>query len=216
VLDLIATDPATPGNRAHVTSAGQYFGPESDLSSLLQPLTSTGTPIRVTTQTRAYLDAIVHWAGCRDAASCTEGRTAFAAKSDYVAVPLSPTAISTLVSGIASRQGHGRGAIYLDAYGGAINRVPKAATAFVHRDALFSIQYATQWSGGAQSSLAWLAGLHAQMRPFVSGFAYQNYIDPQLATWRQAYYGSNYTRLQAIKRKVDRHNFFRFSQSIRP
>jgi hypothetical protein len=216
VLDLIATDPATPGSRAHVTSAGQYFGPESELSSLLQPLASTGTPIRVTTRTLAYLDAVLHWAGCRDAASCTEARSAFAAKSDYVVAPLSSAAISTLVNGIALRQGHGRGAIYLDAHGGASNRVPKAATAFVHRDALFSIQYTTQWSGGAQSSLAWLAGLHAQMRPFVSGSAYQNYIDPQLAGWRQAYYGSNFPRLLAIKRKVDPHGFFRFPQSIRP
>jgi FAD/FMN-containing dehydrogenase len=216
VLDLIATNPATTGSRAHVTSAGQYFGPESDLTSLLEPLTSTGTPTRVMTQTLAYLDAVVHWAGCRDAASCTEARTAFAAKSDYVVAPLSSAAITTLVSGIASRQGHGRGAVYLDAHGGAINRVAKSATAFVHRDALFSIQYTTQWSGAAQSSLSWLAGLHAQMRPFVSGSAYQNYIDPQLAAWRQAYYGSNFPRLLAIKRKFDPHGFFRFPQSIRP
>ena len=216
VLDLIATDPATPGARAHITSAGQYFGPESDLSSLLQPLTSTGTPIRVTTRTLDYLDAVVHWAGCRDAASCTEARLTFAAKSDYVAKPLSSAAIATLVSGVTARQGHGRGALYLDAYGGAINRVPRAATAFVHRDALFSIQYTTQWSGSATSSLTWLAGLYAQMRPFVSGFAYQNYIDPQLASWRHAYYGANLPRLQGIKRSVDRHGFFRFAQSIRP
>ncbi|MDX6441094.1 MAG: hypothetical protein QOE43_823 [Gaiellaceae bacterium] len=216
VLDLIATNPATTGSRAHVMSAGQYFGPESDLTSLLEPLTSTGTPTRVMTQTLAYLDAVVHWAGCRDAASCTEARTAFAAKSDYVVAPLSSAAITTLVSGIASRQGHGRGAVYLDAHGGAINRVAKSATAFVHRDALFSIQYTTQWSGAAQSSLSWLAGLHAQMRPFVSGSAYQNYIDPQLAAWRQAYYGSNFPRLLAIKRKFDPHGFFRFPQSIRP
>ena len=48
VLDLIATDPSVAGARAHVVSAGQYFGPESDLASLLQPLTSAGAPIRVT------------------------------------------------------------------------------------------------------------------------------------------------------------------------
>jgi hypothetical protein len=211
VLDLIATGPSTLGSRAHVVSAGQYFGPESDLASLLQPLTSVGTPIRVTTQTLGYLDAVLHWAGCRDAASCTEPRSAFTAKSDYVAAPLSAAGIAALVDAVTARQGQGRGAFYLDASGGAINRVAKAATAFVHRDALFSIQYTS--AGG---SPAWLTNLYAQMRPFVSGFAYLNYIDPQLRTWPHAYYGGNLPRLRSVKRKVDPHGFFRFAQSIRP
>ena len=213
VLDLIATDPSVAGARAHVVSAGQYFGPESDLASLLQPLTSIGTPIRVATQTLSYLDAVLHWAGCRDAASCTEARSTFVAKSDYVAAPLSTAAIATLVDAVAARQGQGRGALYFDASGGAINRVSKAATAFVHRDALFSIQYT---SVGDNVSPAWLASLYAQMRPYVSGFAYQNYIDPHLGTWPHAYYGANLPRLEAVKRKVDPHGFFRFPQSIRP
>ena len=104
VLDLIATGPSAPGARAHVVSAGQYFGPESDLASLLQPLTSVGAPIRVTTQTLGYLDAVVHWAGCRDAASCTEARSSFTAKSDYVAAPLPAAAIATLVGAVSARQ----------------------------------------------------------------------------------------------------------------
>lgn len=214
VLDLIATGPTAANARAHVVSAGQYFGPEADLASLLQPLTSVGSPLRITTQTLAYLDAVVHWAGCRDAATCTEPRSTFAAKSDYVAAPLPPSAIATLVAAVEARQQQGRGALYLDASGGAINRVPKAATAFVHRDALFSIQYTS--TGGDSGGAGWLSSLYAAMRPHVSGFAYQNYIDPQLSTWPHAYYGTNLPRLQAVKRRVDPHNAFRFAQSIRP
>jgi FAD/FMN-containing dehydrogenase len=200
VLDLIATGP--PATMPHVTSSGQYFGSESDLASLLQPLTSVGTPTRVRTQTLAYLDAMEHWGN-------GENRISFTAKSDYVNAPLPQSAIAALVSGIAARQAAGRGAIFLDAHGGAINRVPKGATAFVHRDALFSIQYTAQ-NGGA----TWLARVYAQLRPHVSGFAYQNYIDPQLSTWQHAYYGSNLTRLRKIKRAVDPHGFFRFAQSV--
>jgi FAD/FMN-containing dehydrogenase len=200
VLDLIATGP--PATTPHVVSAGQYFGPESDLASLLQPLTSVGAPTHVRTQTLSYLDAVKHWGS-------GNARVAFAAKSDYVNAPLPAAAIAALVNGVAARQSAGRSAIFLDAHGGAINRVPKGATAFVHRDALFSIQYTAQ-NGGT----AWLAQVYAQLRPYVSGFAYQNYIDPQLASWQHAYYGANLTRLRRVKRAVDPHNVFHFAQSV--
>jgi FAD/FMN-containing dehydrogenase len=215
VLDLIATDPSVKGARSHVVSAGQYFGTERNLESFILPLASTGTPTKVFTTTLSYFDAVQYWAGCRDpGAPCLNAPSAFKGKSDYVTKPLPGKAIDRLVGAVAARQGRGRGAIYLDSYGGAINRVPAGATAFVHRNALFSIQYTAQWSGSGSASLTWLDHLYAQMRPFVSGFAYQNYIDPELKDWQHAYYGSNLARLKAIKRKYDPGNAFHFRQSI--
>jgi FAD/FMN-containing dehydrogenase len=217
VCDLIATAATGP---PHVVSAGQFFGSEAALTALIQPLTSTGAPTRVKTQTLTYLNAALHWAGCRDAGSCTDRRLTFKAKSDYVRTPLPAAAVNALVAAIAARQGQGPGAIYLDAYGGAINAVPAAATAFVHRNELFSIQYTAQWQAGsspaATQSAAWLQAVHAQLGPDVSGSAYQNYIDPQLAGWAQAYYGSNLPRLKTVKRRYDPTNAFRSAQSVPP
>ena len=51
------------------------------------------------------------------------------------------------------------------------------------------------------------------MRPYASGQAYQNYIDPALTTWRQAYYGANYTQLTQVKAKYDPDRVFSFPQA---
>ncbi|GAC1305948.1 MAG: hypothetical protein NVSMB27_44480 [Ktedonobacteraceae bacterium] len=54
------------------------------------------------------------------------------------------------------------------------------------------------------------------MRQYASGAAYQNYIDPDLVNWQQAYYGTNLLRLQHIKAAYDPGNLFHFRQSILP
>ena len=88
-------------------------------------------------------------------------------------------------------------------------RSSPAATAFVHRNVLFCIQYLSYNGGGS-----WLYSDHAKMQPYVTGGAYFNYTDPDLKHWQSAYYGSNYRRLQAIRRAVDPHHYFNFPQAI--
>jgi hypothetical protein len=106
------------------------------------------------------------------------------------------------------------GALLIDAYGGALNRVSPTATAFVHRDTLASIQYFA--SGDAASARSWVNASRATLAAATSGAAYVNYIDPALANWQQAYYGSNLARLRRVKRHYDPANLFHFVQSIRP
>ncbi len=223
---------AAAGVAPRVSSGGQFFGSEAQLRSLLAPLTAVGAPISVKTSMRTYMQAVFLWAGCGSSvAGChlagrspggTIERVTYKGKSDYAVQPLSAEGIDAIVRAIEARQGvsaAGSGGLLLDSYGGAIARVPKEATAFVHRDALFSFQYLATWATGAPASvaaanLAWIRGFYAAMRPYVSGFAYQNYIDPELAGWQRAYYGSNFGRLVEVKRRYDPDGLFRFAQGI--
>jgi len=208
------------GGRNLVNVSGQYFGPSSDLGRLLAPLTAVGDAF-VSAGDFGYLQAQLMWAGCSQislTACHTQGtrpggtlqRDNFQAKSDYVARALPAAARGALVRAAESRlSSPGHGAILLDCYRGAINQVKPAATAFVHRNVLFCIQYLS-YDGGA----GWLTSTAAQMRPYVTGGAYFNYTDPGLKGWQTAYYGSNYPRLLAIRRDIDPHHYFNFPQAI--
>jgi FAD/FMN-containing dehydrogenase len=147
------------------------------------------------------------------------------AKSDFFTRPLPPAGVAAMVAGVqrfaSVRPAEAaNGSIALDACGGAINRVRPADTAFVHRDALFLAQYTTTWAPGRGQAAAvarqrdWQRAVHGSLRRYASGQAYQNYIDPDLASWRQAYYGANYPRLARVKAAYDPGALFRFPQAI--
>jgi FAD/FMN-containing dehydrogenase len=142
------------------------------------------------------------------------------AKSGFLRRPLSDAGVQAIVAGVQLRQAQGaQGAAGFDAYGGAINQIPATATAFVHRNALASAQYNVPFDPSTPpaqlaASQAWLDSWYATLGSDMDGEAYQNYIDPNLAGWAQAYYGANLPRLQQIKRAWDPDDAFRFAQSI--
>jgi FAD/FMN-containing dehydrogenase len=219
----------TGSGSPQVTALGQYFGSPAKLRSLIRPLARI-SGARVSVGRAGYLPLMLRWAGCVDRSfrGChTVGtfpgaqlpRASFYAKSQYFDEPLSARARATMVNWIERRQrsGRGSGALLLDAYGGAYNRPAADATAFVHRDMLFSLQYGAYFSGGGgQAANSWINGAWRALRPFASGQAYQNYIDPQLAGWQRAYYAGNLPRLRQIKKEVDPDFRFRFKQAIPP
>ena len=220
----------TTGSPPSLSMGGVYQGGTGGLSALLDQLeTAAGAAPRAKDVWQSgFLEAMLSEAGCanRTVTEChlrstpggTLGRSAFAAKSDFISQPLDGKGTAALLGAVASHGGGG-GGLLLDACGGAINRVPAQATAFCHRDDLCSLQYYTSWSASASTAVqtrqrAWLNDAWQMMRPYVSGYAYQNYIDPNLPDWQNAYYGVNLPRLEQVKRRYDPTNLFRFAQSI--
>jgi FAD/FMN-containing dehydrogenase len=193
------------------TAFGQYFGSEPAVRRIVAPLARV-PGASLSAGSSGYLALQRRWAGCADGglAACRDfRRSAFAASSIYVAHRLSAAGRRAFVA--AAETG---ATLILDAYGGAINEVPPAATAFVHRDVRFSVQilsYAPLATARARVSRA-----RRRIAPYGNGQAYQNYADPDLAGARRAYYGSNYERLVRIKTAVDPANRFRPAQGIRP
>ncbi|MGO4749730.1 BBE domain-containing protein, partial [Streptomyces sp. 2MCAF27] len=106
------------------------------------------------------------------------------------------------------------------ALGGEINQVPRRATAFVHRNDLFILAAETSWADydspevGA-ANLHWLHDFYDAIFPEAPPeHSYQNFPDPKLRDWREAYYGVNYPRLVRVKRRYDPTDFFRYPQGI--
>ena len=126
-----------------------------------------------------------------------------------------------MLTQMESLQAGGNVLVIMDLMGGTIARVAPDATAFVHRGAVFSAQYYIASASAvspAQVSQAQdiVSGLRMTMAPWSSGEAYQNYLDPRLANWQQAYYGGNYARLRQVKTTYDPTQVFRPAQGIEP
>ena len=205
------------GTTPSISANGQFLGSSQTVPELLAPLLGIPGARLAANFGRSYFSLQLLLAGCADisAAAChTTGTSAhgslprerFNAKSDYVADPLPAAGRAAMV---AAAEAPGSGAILCDAYGGAINRVAADATAFVHRETLFCIQYY-----GAGATTGWIEQAAEKLRPHVSGKLYQNYIDPSLRDWQHAYYGQHLGRLEATRARVDPHHYSNFPQAV--
>ena len=228
---------APGGSIPSIQVGGTYIGSVSEAAAQLEKLYAAvgSDPSSPFLESTTWLHAMLVEAGCASLtvnechlptqnAQGQLSRASESAKSDFFTKPLNSHGIGTLLTGVENFQQvggapGGSGGIAFDALGGAVNRVAPGATAFVHRDALFDAQYTTTWPVGSASAAvarqhAWQQSFWQSMRPYASGQAYQNYVDPSLTNWRQAYYGANYTRLTQVKAAYDPHRVFSFPQAV--
>ncbi|MFI8999029.1 FAD-binding oxidoreductase [Streptomyces sp. NPDC053542] len=228
---------ARPGGTPTVSVAAFSLGSYRDLQNAVDRLADRaggpGPASSVSLRPKPYLDAMEAYAGCstKTTAQCHQpgkvpghttsgqlGRETYAARSDFFNRSLSAAGIRTVIDQIerAGRNGV-NGNVAFTALGGAINRVKPTATAFVHRRSRFLAQYLASWAprGAGKAQSAWLNGMHTAMRRYASGAAYQNYADPALKDWKQAYYGAAADRLTKVKQTYDPQHLFRtFPQAL--
>jgi FAD/FMN-containing dehydrogenase len=206
---------------------GGWSGAQGDLQDILAPLLALN-PVGVSLGPVPFAQA---WKpdGCTvsgSSVSCPSTLYPNYQRSDFVNEPLSAAAIQTMLDATAAWPGGvggDEGGVQIEAFGSAcaVNQVAPDATAFVHRNSQTHITYLNFWGpqnppAVALANVAWVDKLYTAMRPYVSGFSYQNYIDPGLGSWARAYYGDNYARLQKIKAQVDPDDLLAFQQGIRP
>jgi FAD/FMN-containing dehydrogenase len=229
-MHLYAATGGPPQLEVGGTYVGSVAGAKQHLDQLYH-LVGSG-PSSVSVVEHSYLSAMLLEAGCSNvpvrACDTPPGgslpHVPSYAKSDYFSKPLDRAGIGALLAGVerlrsVNGAAGGNGSIAFDALGGAVNRVHKQATAFVHRDALFGAQYYTGWNwpgsaAGRANQFRWMTSFYNSLHPHANGQAYQNYVDSALTNWQQAYYGVNYHRLQQIKAKYDPHRLFHFPQAI--
>jgi FAD/FMN-containing dehydrogenase len=109
--------------------------------------------------------------------------------------------------------------VFIGNLGGAVNRVPAAATAYPHRDVNFIMNVHTRWSSPSedQRCIAWARGFFDAAAPFATGGVYVNFMpDDEVQRVRSGAYGPNYDRLAKVKAKYDPRNLFRMNQNVAP
>jgi hypothetical protein len=229
----LASNGASGGGILKVT--GVFAGSTGACASALAPLLGAvgAAPTDRFVGPEHYLRAMLIEAGCEGltVAQChlpsrnqggTLSRSAYTAKSNFIdtALPASGTAamiaaveaLGTDVPGVG-------GGIVFDSYGGAIDELAPGDTAFVHRGAIACAQYSVTYASAnpapavVAAAREWLEQTQASFAPYAQG-AYQNYIDPTLPDWAEAYYGTNLPRLREVKGVYDADDVFHFAQSI--
>lgn len=135
-------------------------------------------------------------------------------RSDYFS-ELTDEAIRTLVDQLDSFRGE-LTMMGLEPLGGAVNQVPRDATAFPHRDSAFVFSIWAGWTDPDQDQqmVAWTRDVHGRMRQFADGGVYANYLDRDERDRVESAFRGNYERLHDLKRTWDPDGLFGGDQLV--
>jgi FAD/FMN-containing dehydrogenase len=222
-----------PKNSAVATVSGTWIGAASALTGQLAPLLAAiGVGPSVTSKTSMdYTHAMLLEAGCsgQTASQCKVAaltpakRQPFAATSAILSAALPPAGIAAAVAqaqAASSVPGMFEGGVSFDSLGGAIADVAPGDSAFVHRQALASVQFTATWASMTASPDpkpfdTYVRAGRSALATWTGTGAYVGYCDPSIVDYGPAYWGANYARLQTVKKQYDPADLFTFPQSVR-
>ena len=208
-IDLNLVISKNPGGGIELRCSGQSIGTRQQLQRELKFLTTSPTIVPM-----PYFTAVEYFAASKPGPKGWPYPSyAMKGKSDYATSPMSDAGLLALMNRVGTANIFG----ICDAYGGAIANTAPDATAFARRTGtLYCLQYGTDHFSAAETAqrLAAMRTFYAAMRPYVSGAAYVNYCDLDLAEYATAYWGQNLPRLKQIKSAFDPGNVFKHAQSV--
>jgi FAD/FMN-containing dehydrogenase len=108
--------------------------------------------------------------------------------------------------------------IAMPSMGGAVQRVPRDATAYWYRNALMSVILQTGSDDPADDAgnIGWARSQWPLLEKFTAGFYANTNLSEMPAERMREAYGGNYERLLTLKRKYDPTNLFRLNANINP
>lgn len=195
-------------HRNGLNSSGVFVGPEQELKEIISPLLKATRPKTAEFHYKYWIEVAREFAGGR------ARQAKFKNSSAYAYEPLPDEAIKVLIDHLQNAPSSSN-LVTFDPYGGSISEVPIDATSFVHRKALFMMQYQSYWKEDkeANQNIRWIEKFRESMLPYTRG-AYRDYCDIKVLNWPTAYFGENFARLKKVKQLYDPENLFRFEQSI--
>ncbi|CAE6437097.1 unnamed protein product [Rhizoctonia solani] len=195
---------------------GNYFGSKTSFDAYTANWTSLFSPGNLASQAHDWYGGMVEPL----VSTGPPTRRNFFAKSLMTNAPVEPNSWDSLCDYLGSAGMNTSVSWWFEtfSYGGETSRQGADATAFAHRDALFSYQlygYVPLHTTFPADGTPFVNGMLEALEPNPQA-AYLNYVDPTLSAdeWKQQYYGAHYERLTKIKSAVDPSNVFRFPQSI--
>lgn len=200
--------------------SGTWTGPAGSFDAQLAGLLDhVPAPTVRSDHTRGYLEAMLSYAGCASVPvdRCDTGpggsltRESFGATSHVMYDELDAAGIGDLLDQVDAAQSSGllEAGLSIDALGGRVRDLDPADTAFVHREALATVQYTATFPPGTPGAAdGYVRGFRAAMLPHWGNHAYVNYADPTITDYRTAYFGANADRLAQVRSTYDPGGFF--------